>query len=1153
MTQPKHLAGLKLVLTGDFDSHERDAVTRILEELGADVTSAVSGKTTAVVAGKNPGETKLGAARKRALPVLNEAQLLQMIAGKRLEELISAVAPEPSAPKVQTPRARRAPLNGELVERFPGQDRVFISGFYQAGLKHGSWKKFDENGQLREDYSWERGVQHGPELDWTATGTKTCDGVNVHGKRFGTWTWWHENGVYMQAYVYDEKGRRQGEYKWDLEDGSPRARGQWLDDQFHGAWVWCREGEWEKLERGYDRGAYHGKELAWRSGGKLGLKRSWVLGKKHGEEETFDAVGRPTYKGQWNEGHPVGTHVSWDAERKETRTAYVDGIPQSLAEDAKLRDKVVKKLKKAKDNYAKYDVLREHVDSSYADAYLVHLWRGGHLDLGRDPDLWEQLSNAEALLSGEDLIAFLKAAKLPEDNGPILPYWPEYLDKLAMGVYRRDPAPIDAAWEALPGKVKKGVAFVRARFGRNVGATLQGELAALVAKHVDQYGLGRVLWPDETGKLESRELYSDSRGTKTPYFDKVLSLFGTYDEWCSALEVRALKEAEETVSRVGFRTFRDVIERATPETMSKLIDAVALDNDTQELIQLALTQWRKDDVETTIRIALGVKEDGLRKWPAIACAVQKVAEQGKEIPPALVEQLELADESPNYTSSWHSDPLRSLEDSKKAHPRYRVAYIDSSPGAGSPRTMMLQDAMRRLSAPQQKSVIERMMADEYKNATAAQYLHLVDDPALWDRFLDLVDAKTYGGRDSVVYGLGEVGLKIVPALIARRDRAKKREQVEGYKKAIIVALARGLVDLGAIPEELDAHVELDFVKEDYYWHGYAPFLERILCTLPEARAEKILLRELGSTSATAFARAFALIGACPSQAVLDRAFGELLERESKLKSEQLREVQKGIASLDDAVEWVRWIRRSGGGGGLGDTLKQAIGWKAYEDLDQELSAAGTSAAKAIDHVEKVRIRAADAGGKGERVYLLRRVEVASEALNVIGGAAPGVDAARWPTRDNEPMAHLFTLDLNTMPELRGEVGQAVRAISVFCASPDNNEAFEPGNDYTAIVTTTEAQLREQATPPEGAALRDEHRFEAVGIDVSPSVWSDESELHGELYKCSGRVLGSPIWLQAEEGAGGAFLMQFDESFCSMNLGDCGVMYVFSGTAFWQCH
>jgi DNA ligase (NAD+) len=72
------LAGLSFVLTGTL-SQPRDALKRRLERLGARVSSAVSGKTSYVVAGESPG-SKLAKAQALGLRVIDEEALEQMLA-----------------------------------------------------------------------------------------------------------------------------------------------------------------------------------------------------------------------------------------------------------------------------------------------------------------------------------------------------------------------------------------------------------------------------------------------------------------------------------------------------------------------------------------------------------------------------------------------------------------------------------------------------------------------------------------------------------------------------------------------------------------------------------------------------------------------------------------------------------------------------------------------------------------------------------------------------------------------------------------------------------------------------------------------------------------------------------------------------------------
>jgi DNA ligase (NAD+) len=74
------LAGQTYVLTGTLAALTRAEVKRSLEALGAKVTGSVSRKTTAVVAGADPGG-KLDDAVRLGVPVLDETGLRRLLAG----------------------------------------------------------------------------------------------------------------------------------------------------------------------------------------------------------------------------------------------------------------------------------------------------------------------------------------------------------------------------------------------------------------------------------------------------------------------------------------------------------------------------------------------------------------------------------------------------------------------------------------------------------------------------------------------------------------------------------------------------------------------------------------------------------------------------------------------------------------------------------------------------------------------------------------------------------------------------------------------------------------------------------------------------------------------------------------------------------------
>ena len=113
------LDGMKVVVTGKF-SRGRKEIEAELEEAGADVTGSVSGKTQLVICGEDAG-SKLSKAQKLGLPVIDEGQMEQLLAGASLDKVLKGgggKAPAKKEPAKKEP-AKKATKKAAKKEAAP--------------------------------------------------------------------------------------------------------------------------------------------------------------------------------------------------------------------------------------------------------------------------------------------------------------------------------------------------------------------------------------------------------------------------------------------------------------------------------------------------------------------------------------------------------------------------------------------------------------------------------------------------------------------------------------------------------------------------------------------------------------------------------------------------------------------------------------------------------------------------------------------------------------------------------------------------------------------------------------------------------------------------------------------------------------------------
>lgn len=220
--------------------------------------------------------------------------------------------------------------------------------------------------------------------------------------------------------------------------------------------------------------------------------------------------------------------------------------------------------------------------------------------------------------------------------------------------------------------------------------------------------------------------------------------------------------------------------------------------------------------------------------------------------------------------------------------------------------------------------------------------------------------------------------------------------------------------------------------------------------------------------------------------------------------------------------------------------------------------------KGIARIVTLAAECSRSGDELIRVHLIkeRKKPYPPGSIRRAGGRPIGVDEHTRPRYRGRFMQHLITIDLDEAPQVRTRTGLAdARALAVFIGDADDNNAWSPDTDETAVLALTEHDLARGEWRGPDVADPPARSFDLYPVDVPARAFAaglDEDspdrklwKLHVELMS-GGRVGGPVLHWSADTGTGG-FVMQFHEEVVDVNLGDAGTMYVFTDTAYSVSH
>ena len=814
-------------------------------------------------------------------------------------------------------------------------------------------------------------------------------------------------------------------------------------------------------------------------------------------------------------------------------------------------------------------------DYSFRCWILWELQRRGEIDLAAMPEAWHRLAE-RPLVAPPELVAGVlsrvSAFHSDEDDGYdeydeyddeygdydfepdceeedeeddserayklLLQYdWPRALDVLATAAYQAKPELFDG-WREWPEPVRRGVAFSLLRCGVELTPSELETLRIDLARRDIGGQLHTVIEVHASGNdddvVEDRRLLDDGYGRlrkPTDAYHQLVDQLGGTDAWGRAM-LHAVLEKGYGIDPC----------RAAPALAVAPLEQLApifaqLDAPREAAIYHTLLHVRSDPWASLLDVADALTEDRRpRDGDCVrACAVLLAMRAGETVP-------EDFDATFNATGVCLRDCYR---------PELR-------PDVGRDETIA---ALRALGPERARAILLRRIEGEaYEAASVIPVLDAVSDwPALADQVLQILLPRMEDCSETA-FSWRPLGPDVVPLLLAAHDAQVPGEGREVLQHSIL-EIAAEMADRGQVPDAKWDRL-LSIVGHDTrsrFSNEVIKSLRRIITKLPEDRARAVIERAL-DPEYPQFPRVFGLLQVCPFTDLLERAMLLLGQRFERAAEPSLRFVTDALSKLEDQTHAaVRVAMEAHGSPRLAELFVSGLRQWGF-DRAMEGSA---SATRAETKVEKVLRLAAPHQDRDDlvRIYLIESNWDAEVEPHVIGreGTTPiGVDQSNWPRNTDDGdfevvrQAHLFTLPLADIPELRESYPDA-EALAFFIRHPFHHKAYTPGNGETTLLPLTAEDLqRGEPSMPE----REAHPLEITPVDVPSAMFFivDEAleELRKAVYQVQARVLGAPLWLQDAEHDG-ELVIQFDEAFASVNLGDCGLMFVFRDTAFMQCH
>ncbi|PKQ70742.1 toxin-antitoxin system YwqK family antitoxin [Raineya orbicola] len=990
--------------------------------------------------------------------------------------------------------------------------------------------QIESEGEINQE-----GKKVGKWIHYFYNGNINCTGYYENDLAQGEWTFYSENGIIQSKGSY-EKGQWHGPWEWYNDEGILREKGSYKNGQLHGHHIWFFQNGKVNIEGYYDEGHYSGEWKWYNEEGILVQRSHYEQGKLHGISEIFNDDGSTREVNHYHNGVKHGEQIIFQGGKKKV-THYEMGFP-ALKETA--IQKLAEKIRSKKDHYQKQDVIIKKFGYDGLVPVFWYLVDNNHIEL--DADIVRDIASegAEVFFTAPRVLKILQKIDLNPSyrTAGLTKYWSTYLDRMVFYAYLDNPRLFDEQFETFTKQAKKGYCLVMARAGKPFPETYKKEILQDIAEQValfgyvgkainDKNGIQETLYSITENQISEFNIINNEDKSFNSQFYKFLENFGSQREWQNALLSACLNPN----ANIIIERCLDAFKIANIEQFCQIIKRIY--SGYSKIYELfALRDFSIEELEKAASLLDEGWRKGFRAEIAIVMAILKLQKQSKPVPTWYDEWLELNGFYWGETNGIKLDGLSYLLQALQSFDKERV-----------------------------QKIILKKLQDEYEWVKIFAFINFLDtntQDQIFTQLLKLEEKNLYNNLP-IILALKDADLSYLEKQLAKVP--SNTIACDILVASIVLHLADLVGKKGSWNEKYDKYISIHVWKPDYqddFEHYLLPYYKQVTSYIDTERLEKILLPQINPQEST-FARVFGLFNEATSIQLLQKAAEALASASNLVISKAQKYVYYFVVDYRESISPVfveialqknvnnevkKWFQDGFGDAKYGQIL-QKLGMKP---TSQSLSRAEITA-QLIEEYFKLK-----PNEPSTTIYYLeplhnQKPEV--NYLNYVGGKAPISDDL-IPKVGKKKMEHIFTLDIRTVPLLAERLPKDTAALSFFVLNPDNNHAYQPFNKSTKTLFLKESDILK----PE--SLADSYTFSIKELKVPKEIFRYEcsqeaQEIRKKVYQASCYVLGEPMWVQGEEHEEGNFLLQFDENFAPVNLGDNGLMYVFEDTAFWQCY